>query len=92
MKHQKAEVWKIEDECQQVQDLVKGSALWPGIQHSQVVHDSVVTAALRERYNIETDTFHFPFGEIVPILDDMHSIAELKLEGKCVHEGVDGGF
>ncbi|XP_026383822.1 protein MAINTENANCE OF MERISTEMS-like [Papaver somniferum] len=79
--------WLLSEECSSVRNLVVSTGLAPGILHSQSEYDSVVVSTFRERYWLETDTFHLPFGEMTITPDDVKQILDLEVKGKSVAEG-----
>ncbi|XP_026379029.1 uncharacterized protein LOC113273570 [Papaver somniferum] len=92
MKHQKAAHWPLGEECEAVRDLVLDSGLGRGILYHQHEFDSIIASAFRERYWLETDTFHLPFGEMTINPDDVKQILDLNIEGKVVSEGFDNNM
>ncbi|XP_026428728.1 uncharacterized protein LOC113324642 [Papaver somniferum] len=87
LKRQRAKHWALSKECALVRDLVVSTGLGPGILNFQTEYDSVVVSAFRERYWLETDTFHLPFGEMTITPDDVKKIIDLEVEGQSVFEG-----
>ncbi|XP_026429735.1 protein MAINTENANCE OF MERISTEMS-like [Papaver somniferum] len=87
LKRQRAKHWALSKECALVRDLVVSTGLGPGILNCQTEYDTVVVSAFRERYWLETDTFHLPFGEMTITPDDVKQITDLEVEGQSVFEG-----
>ncbi|RZC90307.1 hypothetical protein C5167_031019 [Papaver somniferum] len=81
--HQAASHWDLSKECEEVQNLVKESWLYPLVEN-YVKYDYVTINCFVDRYHGETDTMHFPFGEMTLILDDAQNILVLCVIGKVV--------
>ena len=73
----------MESECPAVQRIVKESGLYPAIEN-YVATDTVTANCFLERFYAETDTMHFPFGEMAIIPDDVQRIIGLKVLGNPV--------
>ncbi|XP_026433837.1 protein MAINTENANCE OF MERISTEMS-like [Papaver somniferum] len=92
LKLQRGKHWPLSQECASVRNLVASTGLGPGILHLQSEYDSVVVSAFRERYWLETDTFHLPFGQMTITPDDVKQITDLEVEGQSVFEGFDNNM
>lgn len=67
--------------------IVENSCLLPALDNSVIPYDIETISAFCERYYGETDTMHFPFGEMGIIPDDAGEILDLAVEGKSTKEG-----
>ncbi|XP_026397952.1 protein MAINTENANCE OF MERISTEMS-like [Papaver somniferum] len=85
-RHQSMPSWDLENECQGVKDVVEASGLLPAVL-SYVDYDVVTVNCFSERFYGETDTMHFPCGEMTIIPDDAKQILVLDVHGKAVLEG-----
>ncbi|XP_026459032.1 protein MAINTENANCE OF MERISTEMS-like [Papaver somniferum] len=92
LKRQRGKHWPLSQECALVRNLVASTGLRPGILHLQWEYDSVVVSSFRERYWLETDTFHLLFGETTITPDDEKQITDLEFEGQSVFEGFDNNM
>ncbi|XP_026459346.1 protein MAINTENANCE OF MERISTEMS-like [Papaver somniferum] len=92
LKRQRGKYWPLSKECASLRNLVVSTGLGPGILHLQSGYDSVVVSAFRERYWVETDTFHLPFEDMTITPDDVNQITDLEVEGKSVFEGFDNNM
>ncbi|XP_026436598.1 protein MAIN-LIKE 1-like [Papaver somniferum] len=86
------EIEELGEEYGNVRTLVASSGLGHGVLNTQSEYDSVVVSSFRERYWLETDTFHLSFGEMTIIPDDVKQILDLEVEGKSVYEGFDNNM
>ncbi|XP_026452180.1 protein MAIN-LIKE 1-like [Papaver somniferum] len=81
--------WSLDEECEEVQVIVKKSRLWPAVESSNIAYDRVTVSAFGERFYGETYTMLFPFGEIAITPDDSHQILGLEVAVKAVGDGFD---
>ncbi|RZC56609.1 hypothetical protein C5167_015466 [Papaver somniferum] len=85
-RNQAAANWDLSKECEEIQTIVRDSGLYALVEN-YVKPDSVTVNCFVERYHGETDTMHFPFGEMTLIPDDAQNILGLSVTGKSVAEG-----
>ncbi|RZC52929.1 hypothetical protein C5167_021349 [Papaver somniferum] len=77
-RNQVATHWDLSKEHDEVQAIVKDSGLYPLVEN--YVKPYIVTAnCFVERYHAETDTMHFPFGEMTFIPEDARNILGLEV-------------
>ncbi|XP_026424036.1 protein MAIN-LIKE 1-like isoform X1 [Papaver somniferum] len=81
-------MWPIDKECVKVQEHVQKSGLYPLIKHGHDKIDRALINAFCERWYPETNTYHLPFGEMTPTIEDVERITGLAAKG----ENVDGKF
>ncbi|KAI3997547.1 hypothetical protein MKX01_029378 [Papaver californicum] len=81
-------MWPIDKECLEVQEYVKLSGLYPLIKHGHDKIDRALVNAFCERWYPETNTYHLPFGEMTPTIEDVERITGLAAKGQIV----DGQF
>lgn len=81
----KLNLWNLDDECDAVCSRVKKSGLVNLAKFSYRYTDRVLVSAFIERWHPETNTFHFPFGEMTITLDDVRHILDIPVEGIPVH-------
>lgn len=74
--------WILDDEPEFVIDLVKKSGLYNIIKYLKKWIDVTLISTFVERWYPETNTFHFPFGEMTITLDDVHHILGILVVGK----------
>ncbi|XP_026421794.1 uncharacterized protein LOC113317888 [Papaver somniferum] len=85
-RNQAASHWNLSAEYEEVQTLVKNSGLYPLVEN-YVKPDIVTVNYFVETYHGESDTMHFPFGEMTLIPDDAQNILGLSVTGKSIAEG-----
>ncbi|KAL5133384.1 Protein MAIN-LIKE 2 [Glycine soja] len=65
----------------EIEGLVAATGLSPLIDCSVITGDPGLISAFVERWNGETNTFHFPVGELTITLDDVLSLLHLPITG-----------
>lgn len=65
----------------QIQDMVKGSNLFPLTTCNYHTIDKGLLSTFVERWHIETNTFHLHVGEMMITLDDMASLLHIPITG-----------
>lgn len=81
----KLNLWNLDDECDAVRARVQESGLMNLARFSYRYTDRVLVSAFIERWHPETNTFHFPFGEMTITLDDVRHILNIPVEGLPVY-------
>lgn len=66
---------------QQIEDVVKGSGLFPLTTCSYATGDKGLLSAFVERWHKETNSFHLPVGEMTITLDDVSSLLHIPITG-----------
>ncbi|KAI3878824.1 hypothetical protein MKW92_025247 [Papaver armeniacum] len=78
-------MWPIDKECAKVQEYVKNSGFYPLIKYGHHKIDRALINAFRERWYPETNTYHLPFGEMTPTIEDVERITGLPSKGEEVY-------
>ncbi|RZC66902.1 hypothetical protein C5167_010581 [Papaver somniferum] len=90
-RNQAAAHWDLSKEHEEVQVIVKHSGLYPLVEN-YAKPDIVTVNFFVEKYHGESDTMHFPFGEMTLIPDDAQNILGLSVTGKSIVEGDNHSF
>ncbi|KAI3859592.1 hypothetical protein MKX03_007611 [Papaver bracteatum] len=67
------------------QEYVKNNDLYPLIKYGHHKIDHALINAFRERWYPETNTYHLPFGEMTPTIEDVERIIGLHSKGEEVY-------
>ncbi|XP_026378464.1 protein MAIN-LIKE 1-like [Papaver somniferum] len=78
-------MWPIDKECSKVQEYVQNSGFYPLIKYDNDKIDRALINAFCERWYPETNTYHLPFGEMTPTLEDVERITGLPSKGEEVY-------
>lgn len=73
----------------QVAQKIKNSSLYSLVQYSYKHVDYVTIFAFVERWHLETNSFHMPFGEMTITLDDVVQILKIHVVGTCIYKDLD---
>ncbi|XP_026451311.1 protein MAIN-LIKE 1-like [Papaver somniferum] len=78
-------MWPIDKEYAKVQEYVQNSGFYPLIKYGHHKIDRALINVFRERWYPETNTYHLPFGEMTPTIEDVERITGLPSKGEEVY-------
>ncbi|KAF6136773.1 hypothetical protein GIB67_020095, partial [Kingdonia uniflora] len=90
--HHHQSTWDLRKKPQVVQDFVKLKGLDRIGDISYNYYNSALIYAFVERWQPETNTFHFKWGEMTPTLDDVEKLVGLPADGDATVIGGTWGF